>query len=152
MFSTCLIRPNWTLEKLRGKHPSNPHNPLIANAFFRAGYIEAWGRGIERILAACHEANFPEPEIEYETSGLWVNFRFADEIVAQTNPVAGTREKTREKILRLLRENQRISMDELADSLGLTRKGVEWQIQRLKTSGKLKRIGPDKGGYWEVAE
>jgi len=26
---------------------SNPHNPLIANAFFRSGQIEAWGRGLE---------------------------------------------------------------------------------------------------------
>jgi len=35
-----------------GKHPSKPFNPLLANAFFRAGYIESWGRGIEKILRA----------------------------------------------------------------------------------------------------
>jgi ATP-dependent DNA helicase RecG len=32
-----------------GKHPSCPFNPFLANAFFRAGYIESWGRGIEKI-------------------------------------------------------------------------------------------------------
>jgi len=40
---------DWTVQKLKAKHPSQPFNPDIANAFFRAGEIEAWGRGIERI-------------------------------------------------------------------------------------------------------
>lgn len=44
---------DWTLNNLLGKHRSRPYNPDIANVFFRAGEIEAWGRGIERIVAAC---------------------------------------------------------------------------------------------------
>lgn len=32
------------------KHSSQPYNPDVANAFFRAGMIETWGRGIERIM------------------------------------------------------------------------------------------------------
>ncbi|WKZ64033.1 MAG: ATP-binding protein [Saprospiraceae bacterium] len=35
---------DWTMERLTtSKHPSMPYNPDIANAFFRSGYIEAWG-------------------------------------------------------------------------------------------------------------
>jgi len=34
----------WTLKAMLGKHPSQPFNPLLANAFFRAGYIESWGQ------------------------------------------------------------------------------------------------------------
>lgn len=41
---------DWTLNRLLDKHPSHPFNPLIANAFFRSGYIESWGRGIEKII------------------------------------------------------------------------------------------------------
>jgi ATP-dependent DNA helicase RecG len=61
-----------------------------------------------------------------------------------------TREKTREILLRLLRDDPSIATDELAAAMGITRKGVEWQIRRLKQDGKLKRIGPDKGGSCEV--
>jgi len=43
-----------------------------------------------------------------------------------------TREKTREKIIHFIRENSYISMRELADRIGITEKGVEWQIKRLK--------------------
>jgi len=55
---------------------SRPCNPDVANAFFRAGMIEAWGRGIERIVEACRAANAPEPIMRCEPSGLWVEFDF----------------------------------------------------------------------------
>jgi len=47
---------NWTVEQLLSKHASKPFNPLIANAFFRAGMIESWGRGIEKINQECKAA------------------------------------------------------------------------------------------------
>jgi ATP-dependent DNA helicase RecG len=37
---------NWTVAQLLSKHASKPHNPDIANVFFRSGYVESWGRGI----------------------------------------------------------------------------------------------------------
>jgi len=52
------------MEKLLGRHSSEPHNPEIAHTFFRSGDIEAWGRGIQRVFEACHEAGTPEPRVE----------------------------------------------------------------------------------------
>jgi ATP-dependent DNA helicase RecG len=80
---------DWTLEKLLGKHVSIPYNPDIANVFFRAGMIEAWGRGIERILDACREAGTPEPELRYESTGLWVIFSYLPEHRTPIGPVTG---------------------------------------------------------------
>ena len=48
----------WTLKRFLGKHPSNEPNPDIANPFFRASEIEAWGCSIERIFAACESRSF----------------------------------------------------------------------------------------------
>lgn len=73
----------WTLEKLLGKHASHPFNPDIANAFFRAGLIESWGRGIERITAACGQEAYPAPEWVLEPGGLWVTFTYASDHVGQ---------------------------------------------------------------------
>lgn len=114
----------WTAAKLKEKHASQPFNPDIANAFFRAGSIEAWGRGIELMVGACRQIGFPEPVLEYETSGLWVNFQFPEQAAPRTAPGEKTRKKTREKILRLLRDNPRLSTEELAEALGITRKAV----------------------------
>ena len=68
----------WSLEDLTGEHASLPHNPAIADAFFRAGLIESWGRGIHRIRQACEEAGNPEPRWRIEPGdGLWVEFPFS---------------------------------------------------------------------------
>lgn len=59
-------------------------------------------------------------------------------------------ERTREKIISLIKENKYITTEELADKTGLSIKGIEWNIQQLKAKKMLKRVGPDKGGYWKV--
>ena len=53
---------DWSVEQLVEKHASIPYNPVIAYALFRAGMIEAWGRGIRRITSACAAAGNPTPE------------------------------------------------------------------------------------------
>lgn len=68
----------WTVAKLLGAHSSKPYNPQIAGAFFRAGEVEAWGRGIQRIFSACKDAGTPEPRIEYEAGDLWFEFPFSE--------------------------------------------------------------------------
>ena len=61
-----------------------------------------------------------------------------------------TVEKTVEKILVLITANPQITQKELMDQTGLTRRGVEWNLRKLKDEGRIKRVGPDKGGHWEV--
>ncbi len=46
------------MEKLKEKHSSYPRNKHIVEVFFRAGYIESWGRGIEKMVTACRDAGF----------------------------------------------------------------------------------------------
>ena len=69
------LPPNWTIDTLQDKHSSVPHNPDISNAFFRIGYIEAWGRGIRKMNEQCAEAGLPQPLYYYASSGFWVVFR-----------------------------------------------------------------------------
>jgi len=66
---------NWTVKNLMAKHSSRPYNPDIANAFFRSGYVEAWGRGIEKITRHCVDAGLPEPLITNEGSDFWITFK-----------------------------------------------------------------------------
>ena len=58
----CRLPEDTTLSGLMNAHKSISINPLIANAIFRSGQIEAWGRGIERIIKLCVADNLPEPE------------------------------------------------------------------------------------------
>ena len=58
--------------------------------------------------------------------------------------------KTTEKIVEIIKENPNISVKEMAEVVGLTTDGVQYHIRNLKAHGVIERVGPDKGGYWQV--
>ena len=60
--------------------------------------------------------------------------------------------KTSEKILTLIKENQQITIAELAEKIGVTDRTIERNIQTLKEKQLLRREGGAKGGYWQVIE
>lgn len=60
--------------------------------------------------------------------------------------------KSREKIIVLLSQDNSLSAAALAERIRITPKAVEKHIARMKAEGILKRIGPDKGGYWQIME
>lgn len=64
---------DWTTQKLFEKHPSRPYNPSIANALFRCGDIESWGRGYKRILEAVGSYNLLPPVVQI-LSGLMITY------------------------------------------------------------------------------
>ena len=66
---------NWTITHLLKRHASKPFNPDIANTLFRSGYIESWGRGIEKMLNYCLKARIPAPNYSFEGSDFLVEFR-----------------------------------------------------------------------------
>ncbi|MCP5455698.1 MAG: putative DNA binding domain-containing protein [Thermotogae bacterium] len=71
IYNDCIFPGNWTVNTLFKNHKSKPHNPLIANTFFRVGFIESWGRGIQKIIESCKISGNPEPEFnvsEFEFS------------------------------------------------------------------------------------
>jgi ATP-dependent DNA helicase RecG len=170
----CIWNPgvlpeSWTVRKLFTQHSSCPYNPLVANAFFRAGEIEAWGRGMQQIVDACEAAGTPKPKVTYDPSDLWFEFPFSPEYVQiiaapaepagqSANTILKSKEKSREKsrekncelLLAQIRNNATVTTAELATSLALSRAGVEKIIRKLKQSESLRRIGPDKGGHWEI--
>ena len=65
-------------------------------------------------------------------------------------PAADGKPKTRDIILELLSKHPTFTTADLAGSIGISTKGIEKHLARLKAEGVLKRIGPDKGGHWQV--
>jgi ATP-dependent DNA helicase RecG len=61
------------LNKLFQKHSSFPFNPDIANALFRCGDIEAWGRGYSKILESIYEHKLLPPQVDF-MAGLMLTY------------------------------------------------------------------------------
>lgn len=173
IWNPAVLPEGWDLAKLLGNHASHPHNPDIANTFFRAGEIEAWGRGIQRIFEACRNAGAPAPEISLSGIDLWTEFPFSPDYlesidydgVEMSGKMSGKRsgkgsgkssgkgsKKSSEIILQMLRENGELSATDLAEALGVSSRAIEKQIAKLRKNNRLKRVGPARGGRWEVLE
>jgi ATP-dependent DNA helicase RecG len=63
-----------TPEKLLDEHESQPWNPLIAQAFYRRGIIETWGRGTLKIMRLMREAGLEPPVITVRAGAVVVTF------------------------------------------------------------------------------
>lgn len=136
------------VERLLGKHPSNPYNPLIANTFFRCGYIESWGRGIEKINRECKQWGIPAPVYDYGMSGLMLTFH------ANLPPLATVLEKTPvktpERIMELLTTNPELTLDDVSKTLGKSLRAIERAVAKLKAEERLQYVGSRKNGRWEI--
>ena len=123
-------------------------NPVIADLFHRMGKVERLGTGIRRMKDLMREAGLKAPVFTSDTFFHAVFHR--DPKYSLKRAGEKTREKTREKILSLVRGDSGITTAALAESLALTVKGVEWHLKKLRGEGILRRVGPDKGGHWQV--
>ncbi len=99
------------------------------------------------------EAELDGPIFESDTFFRAVFYRNPEYALKTTDKEGKekSREKSKEKILRAMGENPTITIQEIANAIGLSIAGVEKIIRLLKKSGDLRRIGPDKGGRWEIA-
>jgi ATP-dependent DNA helicase RecG len=156
-----------TFDKLKKPHSSYPRNELLADIFFKAGFIEAWGRGTLKIISKCREKNLPEPEFSGMGGGFKVAFKKGSvggkdteevgkttlKIIEQVRRKFGERfGESSEKILEIILANKNISAQKIAKQLNISSRAVEKQIAKLKKYGILKRIGPAKSGHWKVIQ
>ena len=128
---------NWTVAKLKVKHPSRPYNPDIANAFFRSGLIESWGRGTIKIFNEAKVAKTPVPIFRYEDNGFYVIFNFVEVKVEQ-------------QVLDLIKDNSKITIAQMGEGLDIPVRTMNRILNDLKDKKIIKRSGSKKEGFWEI--
>ena len=135
-----------TLEKFY-EGTSMPRNREIMRIFKDLEFVEQLGSGIPKIVD-----KYGRSVISVSESVVQATLVF-DRNMNENTPQKTTQkttQKTDKKILAIIKEKPEISRQEIADLIGLSEDGVKYQIQQLKTKGAIRRVGPDKGGYWEI--
>ena len=147
-----------TVADLYKKHESFATNPRIARAMYQVKYIETIGTGLTDLLKECKAKGLRKPLLE-EVSGRFRIVIWRPKTVANRggNTLKGSLKgslksslKSSQKIIEVLTKDPHCTYDSLAEIIGISRRAVTKQIQRLRQSGRLRRIGPDKGGHWEI--
>jgi len=149
---------NLTVEKIIAGN-SNIRNPILVS-YVAKGLLpyHGLGSGIKRALDAWPEINFTD-----DRDGCLflaaVHRTPVDELkLAPGSPKSSVKSsakssvKTDDEILALLSASPEMTIPELAGSLGLSTRAVEKQISKLRKQERLRRVGPKKGGHWEVIE
>ena len=167
-----------TIGKLSKTHKSVPVNPLLARAMYLKGYIEKSGTGTEDMIAKCKEWGIPAPEWteddaddfrvilkrpvpEPNVEKTMVKTRVETGVKSRVEGRVESRVESRvkrpakklssaEKIVAYLVSNPTASAHELSIAVNLTVKGIEKNLKALRESGRLRHVGPTKGGHWEV--
>ena len=150
---------DWTLENLMQKHASKPYNPNIAHVFYLAGFIESWGRGVEKICHALKADNLPLPEYTIHPSDIMIKFTAPEDRVVRLNKqftdnlsdnLSDNLPDKERKTLELLLEDPGYTASQLAEKLHVSRVSVTKYLKALKQKGIVERIGSDRSGYWKI--
>jgi ATP-dependent DNA helicase RecG len=128
---------------IRGDYSPSIRNKQIATVFKEGGIIEKYGSGIKRVLEAFNKYELPQPVFKETQKGFKVT-------VFKTTQKITQKIQTRDQILELLGENPKMTREGLARALEKSPNTIKGHIAKLKAEGKLKRIGSDRNGYWEV--
>jgi len=129
------------------------------------------GTGFERIKEICKKENSPFPEIEFNENYFYVTFRQSEEYLKLAGEAEKVPQKVPEKvtikvtervtervtekqriILEKIKKDRFITAKHLAVIVGISERKIKENIKKLKDKGLLKRLGPSKGGYWEILE
>ncbi|MBX2942714.1 MAG: putative DNA binding domain-containing protein [Cyclobacteriaceae bacterium] len=141
---------DWTIERLLAKHPSIPYNPDIANAFFRSGYVEAWGRGFTKMIELCQEAGLPVPVYENSMSGFWAVFR-KDIYHKEYLQELGLNDRQVKAVL-YVKEKGRISNKEYQELVNVARRTATRDLTELTEKRILKSSDmKGSGSYYIIA-
>ncbi len=109
----------------------------------RGDYISA--------LIATQESDDTTHFLEFMTAEMVKTISLdIDAFLKSTEDGREKKQKSREKIIQLLKTHPDYSARKLAESIGITPKAIEKQLAKLKADGSIKREGPDKGGRWVV--
>lgn len=131
-----------TVENLKTSHPSKTRNPLIASIFYRAGFIEKFGSGIDRIMNACRKEVIPQPEFIEECGGFSVKFK---KEFTQLN-------ERQNKALSAIKEKGLISNSEYQEIIGATRETSKRDLALMLKLGILHKTGEGKATKYSVWE
>ena len=82
-----------------------------------------------------------------------VNVNVTEKVNATENVIdvsQKTSQKTSQKIIDLIKEDPYISTSKMAEIIGVDRRNIARNIKKLQEQGVVRRVGPDKSGFWEV--
>lgn len=156
----------YTQETLFASHSSKPRNHKIANVFFKAGFIDTWGRGFQKIRDGFEVDGIPMPKVENFCGGVRVSIErtvfvklshvgssIGSDVTSSVTSMSPVKLTERQQdMLELIRKNPFISAQQMSVVLSVVKRTIERDLADLQKKGILIREGNTSAGHWEIIE
>ena len=128
-------------------HPSNPVNPLIADALYQTGHIERLGTGLEDLFKTCRREGLPKPEVEVRGGTFHITiFRKGRKIPLSSDAI---NDVINDAINDAIKSRPGVKKVELVKIIGKSKPTIERAIALLKQQDRIEYRGSKKtGGYY----
>ena len=154
-----LLPEELTPADLLKKHSSYPRNHNIANVFYKAGFVESWGRGYKKIAEEFDRAKMPLPIIEETGGGVMaiIQRKTMDEVIAERGSNVGDMSETKltarqRVIISIIQSNPAVSAKQMSVTLSVTSRTIERDLSVMQKAGIIRHEGKDNAGVWVVLE
>ena len=156
----------YTEETLMGRHSSKPRNRNIANAMFKAGFIDTWGRGYMMIREGFEAAGIPMPKVQNFCGGVQVTVQrtkfmqmmnvgnnvgnnVASNVVSSVVSVSQVQLTERQReIYKLIKANSFISSKQMSVVLSVVHRTIQRDLAALQKACIIIREGNTSAGHW----
>ena len=131
-----LLPKELTPAALLQKHSSYSRNHNIANVFYKAGFVESWGRGFKKIAEEFERASLPLPMIEENGGGVMaiIQRKTIDEVIAERGGDGG------------------VNVGEMSETMSVTQRTIERDLSVLQKAGIIRHEGRANAGVWVILE
>lgn len=153
-----------SIDVVKNKNASFPRNPTIINLFRYVKLSESAGYGIDKIMKW---EDLTRQTVDFETNILYSTITYyltssgqkggqkQDKVDRKGRQKGGEvdrkgRQNSQEEILRLIREDRYVTTAKMAETIGIHRSAVAKHLKKLRETGTVRRVGSDKGGWWEI--
>jgi ATP-dependent DNA helicase RecG len=133
------LPPEITVEDLKRNHLSKPRNKLLADVFYFAGFIEAWGRGTLKIVEKCRDQHLPEPEFNNDHGVMSVVF-YKDKWNEETLKKLGMNERQIKAVM-YIKAHNKITSKEYQELTSISRQMATIDLKKLVEKGVFVKTG-----------
>lgn len=145
---------DYTIDTLHRKHSSRPRNHNIADVFYKAGFVEAWGRGIKKIHDGFVNAGFEPPVFEEDCGGILVTVKRKSVLADVGSNVGSVSEvqlsERQQKICELIKINPQVSAKTMSEVLSVVQRTIERELSKLQRQGVIRHEGNTSAGRWII--
>ncbi len=152
---------------IRGEEQSVLRNPLIADILYKSKEIEKWGSGLKRIYEECKDSKTKvlfkklktgfivsferNPDFEPKINGEIPTPKLTPKLTPKSIETLPPKlpPKTSEKIIDLIKQNPKITKEQISKELKISRAAIKYHIIKLTRQNYLRWEGPSKNGEWK---